>query len=338
MPSLIDLRRRIRAVKNTQQITKAMKMVAASKLRRAQERIVNARPYAVQMQRVMSSVATRVDPSIHPRLIVRERGPESKTLVVVVTADKRLCGSVNTNVIKAAGAFIAHTTEQCRLGLVGRKGRDFFGRRGFGVMFEQIGIFQKLRYQDAQTIAQLAIDAFTSGDADRVMLTYNEFKSVMSQRVVVDQLLPIARAEIDDTSMTATAAERGERLRPAPSEQSRGAASGGGAPRAGDEAAPAERDRGAGAPAPGVNNVDYLYEPSAQEIFNQLLPRYIEVQIYRALPESNAAFFAAQMTAMDTATKNSADMIANLTLYMNKVRQAAITREIIEVVSGAEAL
>jgi len=301
MPSLIDLRRRIRAVKNTQQITKAMKMVAASKLRRAQERIVNARPYAVQMQRVLSSVATRVDPSIHPLLIVRERGPESKTLVVVVTADKGLCGSFNTNVIKAAGAFIAQTTEQCRLGLVGRKGRDFFGRRGFGVMFEQIGIFQKLRYQDAQTIAQLAIDAFTSGDADRVMLTYNEFKSVMSQRVVVDQLLPIARAEIDDTSMTATAAERG-------------------------------------VGAPGVNNVDYLYEPSAQEIFNQLLPRYIEVQIYRALLESNAAFFAAQMTAMDTATKNSADMIANLTLYMNKVRQAAITREIIEVVSGAEAL
>jgi|SRR2546421_3630901 len=301
MPSLIDLRRRIRAVKNTQQITKAMKMVAASKLRRAQERIVNARPYAVQMQRVLSSVATRVDPSIHPLLIVRERGPESKTLVVVVTADKGLCGSFNTNVIKAAGAFIAQTTEQCRLGLVGRKGRDFFGRRGFDVMFEQIGIFQKLRYQDAQTIAQLAIDAFTSGDADRVMLTYNEFKSVMSQRVVVDQLLPIARAEIDDTSMTATAAERG-------------------------------------VGAPGVNNVDYLYEPSAQEIFNQLLPRYIEVQIYRALLESNAAFFAAQMTAMDTATKNSADMIANLTLYMNKVRQAAITREIIEVVSGAEAL
>jgi len=303
MPSLIDLRRRIRAVKNTQQITKAMKMVAASKLRRAQERIVNARPYAVQMQRVLSSVATRVDPSIHPLLIVREHRADSTTLVIVVTADKGLCGSFNTNVIKAAGAFIAGTSERCRLGLVGRKGRDFFGRRGFGVMFEQIGIFQKLRYQDAQTIAQLAIDAFTSGDADRVMLIYNEFKSVMSQRIVVDQLLPIARAEIDDRSATATGAER---------------------------------DRAAA--APGVDNVDYLYEPSAQEIFNQLLPRYVEVQIYRALLESNAAFFAAQMTAMDTATKNSTEMIANLTLYMNKVRQAAITREIIEVVSGAEAL
>jgi F-type H+-transporting ATPase subunit gamma len=301
MPSLIDLRRRIRAVKNTQQITKAMKMVAASKLRRAQERIMNARPYAVQMQRVLSSVATRVDPSIHPLLTVRERRPDSKTLVIIVTADKGLCGSFNTNVIKAAGGFITETTDQCQLGLVGRKGRDFFRRRGFAVTFEQIGIFQRLRYQDAQTIGQLAIDAFTSGDVDHVMLIYNEFKSVISQRIVVDQLLPIAREEIDEASTAATAAERG-------------------------------------VGAPGVNNVDYLYEPSAQEIFNQLLPRYVEVQIYRALLESNAAFFAAQMTAMDTATKNSAEMIANLTLYMNKVRQAAITREIIEVVSGAEAL
>ena len=323
MPSLIDLRRRIRAVKNTQQITKAMKMVAASKLRRAQERIMNARPYAVQMQRVLSSVATRVDPAIHPLLIVREHRADSVTLVIVVTADKGLCGSFNTNVIKAAGAFIVQMSGQCRLGLVGRKGRDFFGRRGFGVMFEQIGIFQKLRYQDAQTIAQLAIDAFTSGDADRVMLIYNEFKSVMSQRVVVDQLLPIARAEID-----------------------RGAGAPGSSEDVSATASAAERHRGTGAPgvnnvgagATGVNAVDYLYEPSAQEIFNQLLPRYVEVQIYRALLESNAAFFAAQMTAMDTATKNSAEMIANLTLYMNKVRQAAITREIIEVVSGAEAL
>src|SRR5262249_29293129 len=172
--------------------------------------------------------------------------------------------------------------------VVGRKGRDYFGRRGFAVLFEQVGIFQRLRYEDAQVIAQTAIEAFVSGQFDRVMLIYNEFKSVISQRVVVDQLLPIPRSEL--------------------------------------EGSPAE------------NQVGYLYEPSAQEIFNQLLPRYVEVQVYRALLESNAAFFAAQMTAMDTATKNSAEMIANLTLYMNKVRQAAITREIIEVVSGAEAL
>jgi F-type H+-transporting ATPase subunit gamma len=290
MPSLIDLRRRIRAVKNTQQITKAMKMVAASKLRRAQERIINARPYASQMQRVLSSVATRVDPSIHPLLTVREPRPDSKTLVIVVTGDKGLCGSFNTNAIKAGGAYIVESPQKCMLGLVGRKGRDFFARRGFAVLFEQVGIFQKLRYEDARVIAQTAIDAFVSGDVDRVVLIYNEFRSVMSQRVIVDQLLPIGREEVD------------------------------------------------GVPTPAQNQIDYLYEPSAQEIFDQLLPRFIEVQVYRALLESNAAFFAAQMTAMDTATKNSGEMIANLTLYMNKVRQAAITREIIEVVSGAEAL
>jgi F-type H+-transporting ATPase subunit gamma len=299
MPSLIDLRRRIRAVKNTQQITKAMKMVAASKLRRAQERIMNARPYAVQMQRVLASVASRVDPSIHPLLTVRAPRPDAQTLVIVITGDKGLCGSFNTNVIKAAGAYIVERPQQCTLGLVGRKGRDFFGRRGFAVLFEQIGIFQKLRFDDARAIAQTAIEAFLSGQVDRVTLVYNEFRSVMTQRVVVDQLLPIRRADVDATSAG-----------PRPL-------------------------------APGSDplaQIDYLYEPSAQEIFNQLLPRYVEVQVYRALLESNAAFFAAQMTAMDTASKNAAEMIGNLTLYMNKVRQAAITREIIEVVSGAAAL
>ena len=295
MPSLIDLRRRIRAVKNTQQITKAMKMVAASKLRRAQERIMNARPYAVQMQRVLGSVAGRVDSSIHPLLVARELKPESKTLVIVVTGDKGLCGSFNTNVIKAAGAFITETPQPCELGLVGRKGRDFFARRGFAVAFEETGIFQKLKFDDAQRIAAAAIESFTApppGGVDRVMLVYNEFKSVMTQKLVVDQLLPIARAEVDAHAAAVAAGP----------------------------------------------TIDYLYEPSAQEIFNQLLPRYVEVTVYRALLESNAAFFAAQMTAMDTATKHSGDMIANLTLYMNKVRQAAMTREIIEVVSGAEAL
>ena len=300
MPSLIDLRRRIRAVKNTQQITKAMKMVAASKLRRSQERIMNARPYATQMQRVLASVASRVDPSIHPQLTRREIGPDSKTLVILVSGDKGLAGSFNTNVIKAGGLFITESPQPVTLGLVGRKGRDFFARRGFPVSFEQTGIFQKLRFEDAQAIAKTATESFLSGEVDRVMLIYNEFRSVMSQRVVVDQLLPIARAEVD--------AAGGESVAPIPP--------------GGDER----------------SQIDYLYMPSAQEIFNQLLPRYVEVQVYRALLESNAAFFAAQMTAMDTATKNSAEMIGSLTLYMNKVRQAAITREIIEVVSGAEAL
>src|SRR6476660_9825263 len=156
MPSLIDLRRRIRAVKNTQQITKAMKMVAASKLRRAQERIMAARPYAVQMQRVLSSVASRVDPAIHPLLTIREPRPDSRTLVVVVTGDKGLCGSFNTNVIKAAGAYVTESAQVSTLGLVGRKGREFFARRGFAVLFEQIGIFQKLGFQDAEVIAESA--------------------------------------------------------------------------------------------------------------------------------------------------------------------------------------
>jgi len=297
MPSLIDLRRRVRAVKNTQQITKAMKMVAASKLRRAQERITAARPYAQQMQRVLGSVASRVGTAVHPLLTVREPRPDSKTLVIVVSADKGLCGSFNTNIIKAAGSFVLGSGQPCALGLVGRKGRDFFGRRGFTIAFDEVGVFQKLKYVDAQRIAQTAMEVFIKGDVDRVMLIYNEFRSVISQKVVVDQLLPIARGAVDDAAAHAPKAD-----------------------------------------SHALSLVDYLYEPSAREIFDQLLPRYVEVQVYRALLESNAAFFAAQMTAMDTATRNSAEMIGSLTLYMNKVRQAAITREIIEVVSGAQAL
>jgi F-type H+-transporting ATPase subunit gamma len=294
MPSLIDLRRRIRSVKNTQQITKAMKMVAASKLRRAQERIMNGRPYAQQMERVLGSIASRVDSSLHPLLTDREIGPESRTLVIIVSGDKGLCGSFNTNVIKAAGLYVTQSSFPCTLGLIGRKARDFFVRRGFTVAFEETGIFQQLRFDDAQRIAKASTDAFLAGDVDRVMLVYNEFRSVLTQRVVVSQLLPIPRAAVDDaTSAVSTA---------------------------------------------GAATVDYLYEPEPAKILDQLLPRYIVVQVARALLESNAAFYAAQMTAMDTATKNSSEMIGSLTLYMNKVRQAAITREIIEVVSGAQAL
>ena len=290
MPSLIDLRRRVRAVKNTQQITKAMKMVAASKLRRAQERITAARPFAVEMQKMLAGLAGKVDASIHPLLTVREARPDSHTLVLVVTADKGLCGSFNTNAIKAGALVATRSSSPVSFGLVGRKAREYFFRRGFKIDFEQVGIFQQLGFPNAQQIATLAMDAFISGRVDRVLLVYNEFKSVISQKVVVDQLLPIARTDL-----------------------------------------PGERSL-------AEDQVEYLYEPNAQEIFNELLPRYVEVQVYRALLDSNAAFYAAQMTAMDTATRNSADMISSLTLYMNKVRQAAITREIIEVVSGAQAL
>jgi F-type H+-transporting ATPase subunit gamma len=308
MPSLLDIRRRVRAVKSTQQITKAMKMVAASRLRRAQERIQHARPFAIQMTRVLSSLASRVDPSSHPLLDERaEPKAGGRALLIVVTADRGLCGSFNTNVIKACGNFITEQGgRQVALGLIGRRGRDFFARRGFEVKYEQINLFAQLKFENAQEIARAAIEAFTAGEVDSVFLGYNEFKSVMVQRVVIEQLLPIPRIEL---------VAPGQADVPA-----------GGVPLPG---APG----GATAPA-----IDYLYEPKPEELFKHLLPSHVEVQVFRALLESNAAFYAAQMTAMDAATRNSGEMIEALTLYMNKVRQAAITREIIEVVSGAQAL
>jgi F-type H+-transporting ATPase subunit gamma len=287
MPSLIDLRRRIRAVKSTQQITKAMKMIAASRLRRAQERIVAARPFAQRMQRVLNEVASRVDQDAHPLFRIPAAG-QGRPLLIVVTADRGLCGSFNSNIIKAAGQFIVKEGQGRGIGLelIGRKARDFFRRRGFDVRYEAVGIFQKLSFDDAVPVADAAIEEFVSGAASSVHLVYNEFKSVISQRVVVEQLLPIPRLEGDDAAAPKT---------------------------------------------------EFRYEPAAEIIFEELLPRHIQVQVYRAMLESNAAFFAAQMTAMDAATRNSAEMLDNLTLYMNKVRQAAITREIIEVVSGASA-
>src|SRR5262245_41716100 len=294
MPSLLDIRRRIRAVKSTQQITKAMKMVAASRLRRAQERVQAARPFASEMLRVLNSLAARVDPASHPLLDERTTPrANGRALLIVVTADRGLCGSFNTNIIKSAGTFVTEQPGQVALALVGRRGRDFFARRGFTVLQERINFYSHLKFADAQEIAKTAMEAFVGGQVDRVHIVYNEFKSVMVQRVVVEQVLPIARATFADTEKP-----------------------------------------GAGGAAP----VDYLYEPEPEKLFATLLPAHVEVQIYRALLESNAAFYAAQMTAMDAATKNSAEMIDSLTLYMNKVRQAGITREIIEVVSGAQAL
>jgi len=306
MPSLLDIRRRVRAVKSTQQITKAMKMVAASRLRRAQERIQSARPFANQMNRVLSSLASRVDPSAHPLLDDRaEPKAGGRALLIVVTADRGLCGSFNTNVIKGAGTFITDRAgRQIALGLVGRRGRDFFARRGFEVKFERINLFAQLKFETAREIAGAAIEAFVNGEVDSVFLAYNEFKSVMVQRLAVEQLLPIPRAALMTPGQADTPA--------------------------------------AGAAAtPGVGSgpaIDYLYEPAPEELFKHLLPSHVEAQVFRALLESNAAFYAAQMTAMDAATRNSGEMIEALTLYMNKVRQAAITREIIEVVAGAQAL
>ena len=285
MPSLIDLRRRIRAVKNTQQITKAMKMIAASRLRRSQDRVLNARPFAIQAKRVLVDLAARVDSSAHPLLAVRE---EKAALVIVLTSDKGLCGSFNTNIIKAAGAFLLEHREQKQVvGLIGRKGRDFFRRRGYEPVIERVNIFQNLTFDTAREIADLAADLFTDQKIDAVYLVYNEFKSVMQQRIVTERLLPIAHEEFRDKNPAAHA--------------------------------------------------DYIYEPNAAALFAQMLPGYVRVQVWRALLESAAAENAARMTAMDAATENATDMIDALTLYMNKVRQAGITREIIEVVSGAAA-
>jgi F-type H+-transporting ATPase subunit gamma len=294
MPSLLDIRRRVRAVKSTQQITKAMKMVAASKLRRAQERVQQARPYASQMLRVLNSLASRVEPGSHPLLDDRQVPKAGgRALLFVITADRGLCGSFNTNVIKSSSVFIAESPDrEVALGLVGRRGRDFFARRGFDVVYEQVNLFAALKFDDAKAMAKTAIAAFANGEVDSVYLVYNEFKSVMQQRVVVERLLPIPRGAFAQTE---------------PSQ--------------------------AGTPV-----VDYIYEPAPGELLSHLIPNHVEVQIYRALLESSAAEHAARMTAMDAATRNSAEMIDQLTLYMNKVRQAAITREIIEVVSGAQAL
>ena len=265
-------------------------MVAASKLRRSQERILGLRPFAQQTLRVLNSLASRVEQASHPLLDPRdEQKAGGKALLIVVTADRGLCGSFNSNAIKGAASFIVDDPgREVALGLIGRKGRDFFVRRGFEVRYQQVNLFAKLSFEDAQDIAQAAMAAFTEGAVDGVCVIYNEFKSVMHERLVGERLLPIPRLAPDDADAAIAA--------------------------------------------------DYLYEPSPQQIFDTLLPRHVEVQTYRALLESNAAFYAAQMTAMDSATKNAAEMIDNLTLYMNKVRQAAITREIIEVVSGAEAL
>jgi F-type H+-transporting ATPase subunit gamma len=289
MPSLIDIRRRIRAVKSTQQITKAMKMVAAAHLRRSQERIFNARPMSRQIARVLAGLAARVDPSKHPLLHQPDLETHDRALVIVMTADKGMCGSFNANIIRAvSNHIIEHHEQEITLGVVGRRGRDFFTRRNYPMRFELINFTRKPGYEHAHAITREVITAFTGQEADRVFLAYNEFKSVLQQRIVINQLLPLTKGQLTPSDATAT--------------------------------------------------VDYIYEPSALKIFNELLPRFVEFQVYTALLESAAAQNAAQMVAMDNATTNSGEVIDSLTLTMNKVRQAAITREIIEVVSGAGAL
>ena len=295
MPNLLDIRRRIKSVKNTQQITKAMKMVSAAKLKRAQDRVVTARPFANKMIEVIGGLAERTDENFrHP--LLDARGDE-RYLLVLVTADKGLCGAFNTNLIKAAQSFIRDNPDkQIDILAVGRKGRDFFRRRGASLAGEYIGVTGKGRvdFSEALEIAGNVIKRFTEDEEiDKAFVIYNEFKSVLQQRVATEQLLPVART----TSGDATAATADQPL----------------------------------------NLVDYIYEQPPAEIFARLLPRLVETQIFRALLESIASEQGARMTAMDSASKNARELIDSLTLNMNRVRQAAITNEIIEVVSGAAA-
>jgi len=284
MPNILDIRRRIRSVKNTQQITKAMKMVSAAKLRRAQERVMSARPYAQKILSVLNSLVTRSEGQTHP--LLEDRGGE-RIQVVLITADKGLCGAFNSNIIKAAQNFIGeHRHRQLTLNCVGRKGRDFFRKGSLPLVHEAVNIFARLDYSHAKQISATLMEEFSNKEVDAVYLVYNEFKSVIQQRIVVEQLLPIQKlAASEEASL-----------------------------------------------------IDYIYEQPAGEIFSSLIPKHVEVQVYRALLESAAAEHGARMTAMDAATNNAVDLIDSLTLTMNRARQAGITKEIIEIVGGAAAL
>jgi F-type H+-transporting ATPase subunit gamma len=286
MPSLLDIRRRIRSVKNTQQLTKAMKTVSAAKLRRAQDRVMSARPYADQLRNVLANLAGRVENISHPLLEIR---PEDRTLVVVVTADRGLCGAFNSNLIRATQNFLREkgSSSATTLFPVGRKGRDFFRRREVSIISDYVNFFNKLDYGNARDIAKTITELYTEKKIDAVYIVYNEFKSAIQQRVTMEKLLPLGRSHLGDAQVTPT---------------------------------------------------EYIFEQPPQQVFDRLLPRYVEIQVYRALLESAASEHGARMAAMDTASRNAGDMIESLTLNMNRVRQAAITREIIEVVSGAGAL
>jgi len=285
MPSLIDIRRRIRSVKNTQQITKAMKMVATARLRKSQERVVNARPYARMLKEMVTNVAAAAGPeaaSLHPLLAARE---EKRVQLVLITADRGLAGAFNTNLIKETQKLMEeNASREVVLELYGRKGRDFFRRREAPISGEVTGISQAASYDDAEALSEKLINRFTGGEIDSAYLIYNEFKSVLSQQVVVKRILPLTLAD---------------------------------------------------AGAPGR---EYLLEQPPAEFLSHLLPGYVKAQVFEAFLESAAAEHAARMTAMDSASTNATEVIAKLTLYMNRVRQATITREIIEVVSGASAL
>jgi len=287
MPTLIDFRRRIRSVKNTQQITRAMKFVAAAKLRRAQDRVFAARPYARHMLSVLRSAMSRIENPLHPLMA---RRPEERVLVLVVTGDKGLCGAFNTNVLRRAQEFLReHQAQSLAVIPIGKKGRDALRKRKANLIAEYLNVSTRLDFGQAKEVAEKVIGLYSQAEVDAVYAIYNEFKSVLAQRLIVERLLPIDPEEL----------------------RAEGGVSGSGVA------------------------VDYIYEQPPAEIFDRLLPRHVETQVFRVLLESAAAEHAARMTAMDSATNNAAELIEQVTLHMNKVRQASITKEIIEVVSGA---
>jgi F-type H+-transporting ATPase subunit gamma len=293
MPTLLDFRRRIRSVKNTQQITRAMKFVAAARLRRAQEAALAARPYAIELARVLRSTMARIESPQHPLLAKRE---ENNILVIVLTGERGLAGAFNSNVLRKAHEFFrAHPGKKITTIPVGKKGRDSLRRAGFTFAGEYVNVLARVDFNVAREIAKLATDLYIKEEIDSVYIVFSEFKTVMTPNLVVEKLLPVEKIR-DDEDATQT-----------------------------------DGDKKKSNDTP----IDYIYEQPEEQILAKLLPRYVETQILRAMLESSAAEHAARMTAMEAATNNASDVIDALTLHMNKVRQAAITKEIIEIVSGA---
>jgi F-type H+-transporting ATPase subunit gamma len=346
MANILDIRRRIRSVINTRQITKAMKMVSAAKLRRAQERALAARPYAVMLSNVLKSIVSRTeiyDPETgepkHPLLAQR---PENRILLIIVTGDKGLAGAFNTNILKAAAKFlVSKAGKNIEIEAIGRKGRDFFRRRypsaeprsadsseasRTTIIGEHVGVLGKVEFAMASELANRVIGRYAQDEIDSVYLLYNEFKSVIAQRLVVEQILPIER--VGEASLA-----QSEEMTLKEKERAIEAAKGTGVSLRPPDTRAIDTAAAKFATAP----VDYIYEQSPDELFRSLLPKYVAIQIFHALMESVAAEHAARMTAMDAATNNATDVIDSLTLAMNRARQAKITKEIIEIVSGAAA-
>jgi F-type H+-transporting ATPase subunit gamma len=302
MATLREIRRRISGVKSTQKITKAMKMVAAAKLRRAQESVVAARPYARKMKELLQHLAGVVDVTTNPLFEERD---VNNVAVIIVTADRGLCGAFNTNIVRSAVHHITakyaqlQSDRKLKLICIGKKGNDFFTKNNYNVIGRHLGIFSGLGFSTAQAVVRDVVQGYLSGEYDRVEVIYNEFKSIIQQRVVIEQFLPIPSAAVEQ---------------PSPGAETPGSLK------------------------PHASKIDYIYEPSSPELVAALVPKHLNFQLWRVLLESNAAEQGARMTAMDNATTNASDLIRDLQLSYNKARQSSITKELLEIVSGAEAL